>query len=77
MQREVENALVKNTDDINCMLSDLVRADVVKAVEGSVNLPPFQTGIYRQRPQGVAGADDQRRRVGSRDAARAVECVRG
>ena len=43
-QRDVENALVKEIDDIKGMISDNVRAEIVRVVSDSVNLMPlFQT----------------------------------
>lgn len=39
--REVENALVKEMDDIKGMVSESVRAEIVRAVNGSVNLMPL------------------------------------
>lgn len=40
-QRDVENALVKDIDDIKGMISDTVRAEIVRVVNDSVNLMPL------------------------------------
>lgn len=46
--REVENALVQNTDNLKCLLSASCREEVIKTAQASVNLMPLEKDFIVQ-----------------------------